>query len=94
MAAVRAQLLPPGNIHEGYELQPAPGLVCRRRAKGSVRRHRCGEARAVIAPQEIPLPAHHTVESAGSLPRVEGQKMAKRTTSFIPIRRGYPSSNA
>jgi hypothetical protein len=53
-----------------------------------------GEAWGRHRPQEMPLPAHYTLESAGTLPRVEGQKMAKRTTNLIPVRRRYPSSDA
>jgi len=45
MPAVRAQLWPPGNTHEGYEVSQVPDWICRRRAKGSAcRRHRSGEA--------------------------------------------------
>ena len=101
MPAVRAQLWPPGNTHKGYESQPAPGLDLSALRKGirlspaSVRRGvGSGEAWGRHRPQEMPLPAHYTLESAGTLPRVEGQKMAKRTTNFIPMRRGYPSSDA
>ena len=61
MPAVRAQLWPPGNTHEGYEVSQLPDWICRRRAKGSpCHRPRSGEGRGRHRRPEMRLPAHHT----------------------------------
>lgn len=95
MPAVRSQLWPPGNTHGGTNSASSRiglvGVVQRDPLVAGIGPTRLG---AVIAPRRCRYQHIIRVESVGSLPRVKGQKMAKRTTNFTPMRRGYPSSDA
>jgi hypothetical protein len=95
MPAVHAQLWPPGNTHGVRTSASSPigfvGVVQRDPLVAGLGPARAG---AVIAARRCRYRHIIRLESAGSLPRVKGQKMAKRTTNLIPMRRGYRSSDA